>query len=121
MSLYEKLGGENAVDAAVSRFYEKVLADPLLAPMFDGVDMQRQARHQINFMTFAFGGPNHYSGRGLHAAHARLVREKGLTEIHFQHVAQHLQSTLEELRVAPELIQEVMTLVGSTKEDVLTG
>ena len=38
-SLFERLGGEAAIDAAVDVFYEKVLADPSLAPFFDGVDM----------------------------------------------------------------------------------
>ena len=34
MSLYQAIGGADAIDAAVDRFYDKVLADPLLAPMF---------------------------------------------------------------------------------------
>lgn len=117
--LYDRLGGSAAVEAAVKIFYDKVLADPDLKPFFDGIDMARQGRHQINFMTYAFGGPNQYAGRGLRQAHARLVRERGLGEKHFGLVAGHLQASLQELNVPAELIQEVLQLVGSTKADVL--
>lgn len=120
-SLYERIGGEAAVKAAVDKFYSKILADANLAPFFAGVDMQRQQRHQENFMTFAFGGPNRYNGRGLRAAHAKLVHDKGLNDGHFDAVAGHLKATLEELSVAPALVQEVLTLVGGTRADVLAG
>jgi hypothetical protein len=46
-TLYEKLGGEAAVEAAVSVFYGKIMADPLLVPFFEGVDMKKQARKQV--------------------------------------------------------------------------
>ncbi|MDE2337513.1 MAG: group 1 truncated hemoglobin [Alphaproteobacteria bacterium] len=118
-SLYERLGGETAVTAAVDIFYKKVLADPALKPFFEGVDMKRQARHQVNFMTYAFGGPNKYAGKGLRTAHARLVKEKGLGEKHFGLVAGHLQATLQDLKIPAELINDVMTTVGGTKADVL--
>jgi hemoglobin len=118
-SLYDRLGGAAAVEAAVAIFYKKILGDPALKLFFDNLDMKRQAQHQINFMTYAFGGPNKYAGRGLRNAHARLVKEKGLNEKHFGLVAGHLQTTLQELKVPANLVQEVLQLVGSTKADVL--
>ena len=42
-SLYEKIGGAAAVNAAVDLFYTKVLADDRIKHYFDGVDMDRQA------------------------------------------------------------------------------
>lgn len=44
---------------------------------------------------------------------------KGLSEVHFDVVAGHLQTTLEELNVAENLITEVMAIAGSTRNDVL--
>jgi len=117
-SVYERIGGDKAVTAAVDIFYNKIKADPDLIPFFDGIDMQRQRNMQKKFLTFAFGGPNQYSGRGLRAAHERPVKI-GLSEKHFDKVAQHLQRTLLELNVPYELIQEVMEIAGSTKDDVL--
>jgi hemoglobin len=117
-ALYEKLGGEKAVDAAVDIFYEKVINDVDLAPFFDGINLERQRKMQKAFLTVAFGGPNNYSGRGMRAAHARPVAI-GLNESHFNKVAEHLQRTLLELSVPYDLIQEVMNIAASTKADVL--
>lgn len=117
-SLYEKIGGDKALDAAVDIFYSKVINDPALAPFFDGISMDRQKKMQKAFLTVAFGGPNKYSGRGMRAAHERPVAI-GLNESHFNKVAEHLQRTLLELSVPYELIQEAMTIAASTKNDVL--
>lgn len=117
-ALYEKIGGEKAVDAAVDIFYDKVINDNALAPFFDGINMERQKKMQKSFLTVAFGGPNNYSGKGMRAAHSRPVAI-GLNEGHFNKVAEHLQRTLLELSVPYDLIQEVMTIAASTKNDVL--
>lgn len=118
-TLYDRLGGEAAIEAAVVRFYEKVLADPELARFFAGMDVERIIKKQIAFMTMAFGGPNAYTGKDLRTAHARLVKE-GLGDKHFDAVAGHLISTLEELGVAKPLIDEVVAIVAPTRNDVLS-
>ncbi|MGZ3417166.1 MAG: group I truncated hemoglobin [Polyangiales bacterium] len=117
-TLYERLGGEAAVEAAVVRFYDKIMADPALAPFFEHLDMSAQIRKQIAFMTMAFGGPNKYSGRDLRTAHQKLV-ERGLGGAHFASVAHHLRTTLEELQVDRVAIDEVLGIVGTTRRDVL--
>lgn len=117
-TLFEKLGGEGAVDAAVDIFYRKVLADDSINQFFDNTDMEAQHAKQKSFLTMAFGGPNNYTGTDMRNAHAPLVA-RGLNEDHFSAVAGHLQSTLEELNVPADLVAEVMTIAGSTKDDVL--
>jgi hemoglobin len=117
-SLYERLGGEAAVAAAVVRFYEKVMADPSLVGFFKGLDMSKQIDKQIAFMSMVFGGPSRYTGQDLRRAHAPLVR-RGLGNAHFDAVAAHLGSTLAELGIPEELVAEVLVLVGSTRPDVL--
>lgn len=117
-SLYEKIGGDAAVDAAVDLFYRKVLADPQISHFFEGVDMDAQRGKQKTFLSMVFGGPNDYTGKDLRSAHAPLV-ERGLNESHFGAVAGHLQNTLNELGVPADLAQEVMTIAASTQGDVL--
>ena len=117
-SLYERIGGEAAVGAAVDIFYRKVLSDDSISRFFEDTDMDEQIAKQKSFLTMAFGGPNDYTGDDMRKAHAPLV-EKGLNEAHFGAVAGHLQATLEELGVASELIGEVMAIAGSTHDDVL--
>lgn len=117
-TLFERIGGQGAVDAAVDIFYRKVLMDDRISHFFDDVDMEGQIAKQKSFLTMAFGGPNNYSGADMRAAHAPLV-EKGLNDSHFSAVAGHLLSTLQELNVPQNLIDEVMTIAGSTHDDVL--
>jgi len=117
-SLFDRIGGEGAVNAAVDIFYRKVLADDSIAHFFEDTDMDEQIAKQKSFLTMAFGGPNEYTGADMRKAHAPLV-EKGLNEAHFGAVAGHLQATLEELGVAEDLIGEVMAIAGSTHDDVL--
>ena len=117
-TLFEKIGGEAAVDAAVDIFYRKVLSDDSINAFFETTDMAAQHAKQKSFLTMAFGGPNNYTGTDMRTAHAPLVA-KGLNESHFNAVAGHLQSTLEELDVPADLIAEVMAIAGSTKNDVL--
>jgi methyl-accepting chemotaxis protein len=117
-TLFERLGGEPAVDAVVDLFYRKILADDSISSFFDSADMDAQRSKQKAFLTMAFGGPNSYTGQDLRAAHAHLV-DDGLNDAHFDAVAGHLNATLKELGLPDELVGEVMTIAGSTREDVL--
>lgn len=117
-SLYERIGGEAAVMAAVDLFYKKVLADPLTRPFFDGLDMAAQINKQIAFMMWAFGGPHEYKGRDLRVAHAPLVA-RGLSDPHFDAVAKHLHDSLVELKVPKPLIDEALGIVAGTRDVVL--
>ena len=114
-SVFEQIGGQAAVDAAVDIFYRRVLGDDLISHFFDAVDMDRQIVKQKSFLTMAFGGPNSYTGKDMRSAHQHMA----LTDAHFDAVAGHLQGTLEELNVARHLIDEVMAIAGSTRNDVL--
>lgn len=117
-TLYEQLGGEAAVDAAVDIFYRKVLSDDRISSFFDTVDMTKQAAKQKAFLTMAFGGPNSYTGKDLRTGHANMVKA-GLNDTHFDAVAENLVSTLQELNVADNLIAQVGEIVESTRNDVL--
>jgi hemoglobin len=118
MGLYEELGGEGAVNAAVDIFYRKVLKDNRISRFFTGVDMAKQAAKQKSFLTMAFGGPNNYTGLDMRKAHARLV-EQGLNDSHFDAVVEDLGATLKELKVPDHLIAQVAAVAETTRKDVL--
>lgn len=120
-TLFEKLGGRANIELAVDKFYDRVLQDDRIKHFFEGVDMVQQRAHQRAFLTYAFGGATHYSGRHLREAHKRLVEEKGLRDEHFNAVAEDLIATLTEMGVSQELIGEVAAVVAAThnKQDVL--
>lgn len=118
LTLFEQLGGEGAVNAAVDIFYRKVLADYRINRFFDGVDMDTQAAKQKAFLTMAFGGPNNYSGQDMRNGHAKLVK-LGLSDEHFDAVIEHLAATLTELGVSADLIGQVAAIAETTRADVL--
>lgn len=120
-TLFEKLGGSEAVQLAVDKFYERVLQDDRVKHFFEGIDMVKQRDHQRAFFTYAFGGAPHYDGQPMRKAHQNLVKHQGLQGEHFDAIAEDLVLTLQELGVSPELIAEVVAIAGSPqhKSDVL--
>lgn len=116
--LYARLGGQTAVNAAVEIFYRKVMRDPRIKMFFEGTDINQQIEKQKGFLTFAFGGVAHYSGKDLRSAHAPLV-QRGLGSAHFDIVVQHLRTTLEELKIEKSLINEALKIVEHTRHEVL--
>lgn len=114
-SLFERLGGEVAVNLAVDHFYRRVLADPRICHFFASTDMVRQRAHQKAFLTHAFGGAAGYAGRGMRQAHAGLR----LTDAHFDAVIENLAIALRDLGVMEPLIAEVAATAETLRVDVL--
>ena len=114
-SLYQKLGGKAALDAVVDAFYVKVLADARVKHFFDDVSMDKQRRKQKDFLSAAFGGPLPWTGKDMRKAHAGM----GLTEEHFNAIAENLVNTLKDFKVKQELIDQVVAIALTTKDDVL--
>lgn len=117
-SLFEKIGGEPAVNAAVDLFYRKVLADDRINRFFESVDMEKQAAKQKAFLTMAFGGPHNYTAKDMREGHAHLVKQ-GLNDEHFDAVMENLGATLQELGVPADLISQAAAIAESTRNDVL--
>jgi len=117
-TVYEQLGGEAAIDAAVDNFYRRVLNDPYVVAFFEGVDMDKQAAKQKAFLTMAFGGPHSYTGKDMREGHRHLIK-MGLDDSHFDHILMHIRSTLAELGVGKDLVTQVIAVADSTRDDVL--
>ena len=117
-TLFERLGGQNAVNSAVDIFYRKVLADDRVNYFFEGVDMEKQIQKQKGFLTMVFGGPNNYTGKDMREGHRHLVK-KGLDDSHVDVIIEHLGSTLKELGAKDEDIKEVAEIANSVRDDVL--
>lgn len=117
-SVYEQIGGEPAMQAAVELFYRKVLSDDKVSPFFENVDMDVQMAKQKAFLTMVCGGPNEYTGKDMRKAHAPLIKQ-GLNDEHVDIIVRYLGETLTELGVKPELIKQVVDLAESARNDVL--
>jgi len=117
-TLFEQLGGQGAVEAAVDNFYRKVLADDRVSRFFEGVDMDKQRAKQKGFLTMAFGGPHNYSGKDMRTGHAHLVK-MGLNDSHVDAIIEILGATLKDMGVKEDLISQVAAIAESTRNDVL--
>jgi hemoglobin len=98
--LYDEIGGASTVALAVEDLYRRVLSDPELAPMFEGVDFHRLKAHQRQFLAAAIGGAQLYAGRDMVTAHANLP----ITSSQFDAVVIHLVDTLADLGVPDDII-----------------
>src|ERR1700752_3754199 len=117
VSLYDLLGGDHhELLLATAAFYKKVLADELLSPYFDGVDMQRQAGMLAEFLAMAFGGPHTYTGRDLRTAHQHLP---GLTDVHFDRVLEHLAEALREAGLSEGDVITAGAVAETVRDQVL--
>jgi len=112
--LYDRIGGDQAMDIAVDLFHRKLLEDDLVGRFFDDVDMAAQRLKQKSFLAMAFGGPYQYSGVDL-----RELHEMGLEARHFDRVSAILKETLEELKIGAAEIEEVMQVIETTREAIL--
>lgn len=117
-TLYERLGGQDAVNTAVDIFYRKMLSDDRVNNFFDTTDMETQIAKQKGFLTMAFGGPNNYTGKNMRDGHKKLI-EKGLNDSHVDIVIEHLGNTLKELGISDQDISEVAAIANSARDDVL--
>jgi hemoglobin len=114
-SIYQQIGGEAAITAAVEIFYKKVLADDRVKHFFDDVSMEKQKRKQKAFLSMALGCPVPYTGKDMRKAHADM----DLNDTHFNAIAEHLQATLVDLNVPKETIDRILAVVETTRNDVL--
>ncbi|TMK43931.1 MAG: group 1 truncated hemoglobin [Actinobacteria bacterium] len=115
-AIFDEIGGEPAVSAAVEIFYGKVLDDPSLAGYFDRVDMAELQAHQRAFIGAALGGPAPYEGRSMKEAHEGL----GITSEAFDVVVGHLGDTLTDLGVPAPTIDTIAGVLAPLKTEIVS-
>jgi methyl-accepting chemotaxis protein len=116
-TLFERIGGIPAIKATVDLFYEKVLADPDLAPFFSKTNMTWLKGRQNAFFVQALGGPALYKGKDMKSAHAQM----SISQADFNAVAGHLVASLAELNVPQPLIDEVVSAVAPLAPDIVSS
>ncbi|HMF65284.1 MAG TPA: group II truncated hemoglobin [Edaphobacter sp.] len=98
-TLYEWLGGAEALTRLIDRFYQKVPTDPLLAPLFAHMPKEH-FQHVAAFIGEVLGGPADYSAN--HGGHAAMIRHhlgKGITDEQRKRWAALLLETADELNL----------------------
>ena len=117
-SLYERLGGYDAIAAVVGDLMQRLFSDPQVGVYWKGHSQDSKKREQqtlVNYMCHAAGGPVFYNGRDMKTSHAGL----GISESDWQVTAGHLITTLETFNVPEQEKQEVLAFVSSLKKDIV--
>ncbi len=110
-SAFERVGGASGVLAVVERHYERVLADPGLAPYFHGTNLPVQRDKLVALLTEALGGPRSPWPTGLVEAH----QGRGITDREFEQMSSHLLAAFDEAGVAPRELRFVARWLASTR------
>ncbi|MGW1229677.1 group I truncated hemoglobin [Streptomyces sp. NPDC001515] len=116
-SIFDRMGGADAVAAVVDLFYVRVLDDDVLAPYFTGTDVDRLKAHQRAFVGSALGSPGPYAGRGMNRAHQGL----DITGAHFDRVVEHLAAALAEAGADDGTIGEIAGRLAPLKPEIVSG
>jgi hemoglobin len=72
MSLYERLGGAEAVERLVDVLSRRLLDDPRLGPAFADFDLDLLRQHRAAYLAVILDGPEQYAGRSMREAHQPL-------------------------------------------------
>lgn len=116
MTIYEQIGGQEALIAVVDDFYVRVLADDRLAGFFAGTSMPRLKGRQVEFFSAALGGPEEYRGRSMKDVH----RGRGIQQQHFDLVAGHLSDALAAAGVPGPMVTEIIGAIAPLADDIVS-
>jgi len=117
-SLYERLGGYDAIAAFVTDYIKRIRADPIFARYGTsrGTDKKmRDLQLTIDYMCKITGGSNYYMRRDMKTAHGGL----GITQAEWVANMKHLAAALDKYRVPSKEKEEVLALVDHTKKEIV--
>jgi hemoglobin len=117
-SLYERLGGYDAISAVAGDLLPRLQADPELGRFWrhrgeDGVAREKQLL--VDFLCSSAGGPVYYTGRDMKTSH----RGMRISERDWSAFLQHLDATLDRFQLPGRERDEVVGFVRSTKADIV--
>ena len=117
-TLYERLGGYDAISAVANNLLPRLQADPQLARFWqhrgeDGVNREKQLL--IDFLCSSAGGPLFYTGRDMKTSHKGMK----ISESDWSAFLGHLSDTLEAFQVPQAERDQVVAFVQCTKPDIV--
>lgn len=115
--LYDRIGGSEAVAAAIDAFYERVFADPRVSHYFDGVDIDRLKRQQQQFFEFGTGGPATYDLSLIETVHEAYDIDQEAYDI----FVGHFEDTLRAFELPEPERQELVDAVHGFHDAIVTA
>src|ERR1700687_1207806 len=117
-TLYQRLGGREAIKGVVDDFVANLAADPRVNSRFKGLDAGRVAKVQTNLadqICDATGGPCAYLGKDMKTVHTGM----GITEAEWSATVEDLVKSLNKFKVGAKEQQELLAALGPMKKDIV--
>lgn len=117
-TLYQRLGGYDAIAAVADNLVGRLIADDQLGRFWahrgtDGLNREKQLL--IDFLCASSGGPMLYTGRDMTTAH----RGMRISESDWTIFIGHVKDTLAEFAVPDKETEEVVGFVESTRSEIV--
>lgn len=117
-TLYERLGGYDAISAVANDLLPRLQADATLGRFWshrgdDGIAREKQLL--VDFLCSSAGGPMYYTGRDMLTSH----RGMRISERDWSAFIGHLEATLDAFKVPPRERGEVIAFIQSTRADIV--
>ena len=115
-SLYERLGGIDAIKAVVDDFVGNVAADKRINAFFAHTDIERLKHNLVDQLCQGTGGPCTYTGRSMKEAHVGM----GVRSRDFDALVGDLGKTLNKFKVPGREQKELVAILAPMKKDIVT-
>ena len=119
-SLYERLGGYDAIAAATDDLLQRLTSDPGIGVYWKGHSkdsMKRDRQLIVDFLCAALGGPTIYRGRDMKTSHEGL----GISEGDWAVFVNHTVATLDKFKVHGKEREDFLAAAASLKGDIVEG
>ena len=116
-SLYDRLGGVDAIKAVVKDFVEEQVAkdDRINAKFFSNTDLPKLQEHLVNQICEATGGPCKYTGRSMKEAHTGM----GVDEAAWNALVEELGKSLAKFNVPQKEQDELIGALAGMHDDIV--
>ena len=114
-SLYDRLGGKEAITAVVDDFVANVAADNRINKFFARTNIPNLKRNLVDQICQATGGPCTYTGRDMRTVHKGM----GTTDADFNALVEDLQKSLNKFKVPEKEQGELLGILGPLKPQIV--
>lgn len=114
-SLYDRLGGKEAIAAVVDDFVGNVAQDSRINKYFEGSDVKRLKSQLVDQVCEASGGPCKYKGQNMKNAHQGM----GIKSEDFDTLVEDLKKSLDKFKVPSNEQNDLLAVLGPMKKDIV--
>ena len=117
-TLYERLGGYDAVAAVAGDLLPRLMSDSLLSRFWNNRsddDLGREKQLLIDFLCSSAGGPLLYTGRDMATSHKGM----GISQKDWDAFQVHLNATFDAFELPQQERSDVLAFIDSTKADIV--